>query len=57
MTTSSQPYAERRSDPWLFVEFIAIAAWLKDGDSIASIAARLRRTIPAVRAIIYGENA
>ncbi|HEX8485722.1 hypothetical protein [Sphingomonas sp.] len=49
--------ALRAGHPWLFVECIAIVAWLRDGDTIASIATRLQRRVTEVRSAIYGDPA
>jgi len=50
----SGAYAERRDTPVLFAEQVALAGWLRNGDTVSDMASRLRRPIPQVRAILFG---
>lgn len=48
-------YAARSHDPVLFAEQVAMAGWLRAGEPVALMAARLRRPIPQVRFMLFGE--
>lgn len=48
-------YAARRDEPVLFVEQVAMAGWLRAGEPVALMAAWLRRPIPQVRSMLFGE--
>ena len=56
-TRADTPAATRRDQPWLFVEFITIAAMYLNGAMISEIAVALRRPKPQVRAILFGDAA
>lgn len=51
------PYGARRGTPITLAEMICAAIWRLDGATNALIAQRLRRPIPEVRRMMFGEKA
>ena len=49
-------YSARRDQPVTLAEQFAMANWLRSGETVSDMAYRLRRPIPQVRTLLFGER-